>query len=194
MSGLAGEMDRPMRPSSSVGRPLVTLLHETPPSVDLQIALSGPPSMSVQVTTALVRGGDEDVGIARVDRHVADAGVLADGEHLLPRLSAIGGPVQPTVAAGTPERPLRGDLHHVAVARIEDDLCRCVRSARAPPASSSCHRPRSGRRHRRMRHCAASSPRRCPPRQCSVAWGRRRRHRWNRSPPGRRSESTSHHR
>ena len=42
---LAGETASPIFPISSVGRPLVSLLHVAPASTDFQIADPGPPSM-----------------------------------------------------------------------------------------------------------------------------------------------------
>src|SRR5262249_12278941 len=74
------------------------------------------------VAAALVGGGDQDVGVARVHDHVGDAGVLADVEDLLPELCAVGGLVEPAGAAGGPEGLLGGDVDDVGVARVDDDL------------------------------------------------------------------------
>ena len=71
---------------------------------------------------ALVGGGHQHVGIARIEDHVGDAGVVADREHLLPVLTAVGGLVEPAVAAGSPERPLGGHVDDVRVPWVDDDL------------------------------------------------------------------------
>src|SRR6476469_3574317 len=42
-SGLAGEMESPILPISPFGMPVIILFHETPPSVVLYSADSGPP-------------------------------------------------------------------------------------------------------------------------------------------------------
>src|SRR5262249_5322908 len=74
------------------------------------------------VPAALVGGRDQYVGVARVLHHVGDAGVLADLQHALPRLAAVGGLVPAAVAARPPQRPLGGDVDHVRVARVDEDL------------------------------------------------------------------------
>ena len=74
------------------------------------------------VPAALVGGGEQHVGVARIEDDVGDAGVLADGQHLLPGLAAVGGLVQAAVAARPPERSLGGDVDDVGVARVDDDL------------------------------------------------------------------------
>src|SRR6185436_18710065 len=70
---------------------------------------------------ALVRRGVEDVGVARVHHDLGDAGVLADEEHGVPRLAAVGGLVEPALAAGLPERALGGHVHHARIPRVDDD-------------------------------------------------------------------------
>ena len=71
---------------------------------------------------ALIRRGVEDVGVRRVDDDVGDAGVLADGEHRLPRLPAVSRLVKSAIAARRPKRPLRRNVDDIGVARIDDDL------------------------------------------------------------------------
>src|SRR5262249_24583528 len=63
-----------------------------------------------------------DIGIARVEDDVGDAGVGADVKHALPRLAAVGRLVQAAVAARPPERPLCRDVDGVGVAWVEEDL------------------------------------------------------------------------
>ncbi len=74
------------------------------------------------MTSTLVGGGVEHVGIARVDLDVGDAGVLVDGQHLSPGLPAVGGLVETSLAARGPQGPLGSHIDHVAIAGIDDDL------------------------------------------------------------------------
>src|SRR5215207_8403945 len=100
MSGLTGEMVRPILPRSTFGTPLSSL---------------------IDVAAPLVGGRVEHVRIARVHGDLVDARVFADREHGVPCLPAVGCLVETAVAAGRPERPLRGDVDHVRVARIDQD-------------------------------------------------------------------------
>src|SRR5262249_53482527 len=59
---------------------------------------------------------------------------VADRQHLLPGLAAVGGFVQPAVAAGVPERALGGDVDHVGVARVDDDAADVLRVLQADVA------------------------------------------------------------
>src|SRR5689334_21288733 len=70
-----------MRPIGSSGRPFSSFFQVLPPSIDLWIADSGPPS----IRAATVRS-------------------------------------RWWVAARGPQRPLRGDVDHVRVPRVDDDL------------------------------------------------------------------------
>src|SRR5262249_53755864 len=79
------------------------------------------------VPAALVRRGEQHVGVTRVEDDVVDPRVLADVQNAIPALSAGGGLVQPAVAAGPPQRPLGGDVDGVAVARVDDDLADVLR-------------------------------------------------------------------
>ena len=74
------------------------------------------------VPASLVGGRVQHVGVARVEVYVGHSGVLADREHLLPRLPAVGGLVQSAVAAGRPQGALGRHVHHVRVARVDEDL------------------------------------------------------------------------
>src|SRR5262249_11883764 len=69
------------------------------------------------VPAALVGGGEQHVGVARVEDDVGHAGVFADRQHLLPGLAAVGGLVQPAVTARPPQRTLDGHVDYVGVAR-----------------------------------------------------------------------------
>ena len=73
------------------------------------------------MAAALPRGGDGDVRVARIHHDVGDAGAFAHGDERRPALATVGGLVQPAVAAVGPERPLRGDVDDVAVARVDED-------------------------------------------------------------------------
>src|SRR5262249_55124394 len=72
-------------------------------------------------SAALIRRRDDDVGVARVEDDVADTGVLGDLQHLVPGLAAVGRLVEAAIAAGRPERSLCGDVHRIAILRIDDD-------------------------------------------------------------------------
>src|SRR5205814_4817 len=74
-----------------------------------------------KLAAALIRGRDDDVGIARIDHDVADASVLRNLQHLAPRLAAIGRLVESPIPAWRPERSLCGDIHGIVVLRIDDD-------------------------------------------------------------------------
>src|SRR5690606_22116102 len=63
------------------------------------------------VPMALPCAGEDDVGIARIEDHLVDAGPLLAGEDALPRLTAIGGLVEAAVAPLAPERTLRRHVH-----------------------------------------------------------------------------------
>ncbi len=73
------------------------------------------------MAAALVGRGVEDVGIARVEMDLADAGVLVDGEHGRPGLAAVGRLVDAAVAAGAPQRAVGRDVDDVRVAGIYGD-------------------------------------------------------------------------
>ncbi len=71
---------------------------------------------------ALPRGGDQHVGVARVHDHIGDAGPLVGLQDAGPGLPAVGGLVEPAVAAAVEHRPLGGHVHDVGVARVDQDL------------------------------------------------------------------------
>ena len=73
------------------------------------------------VPAALVGGGVDGVRVARVDRDVADAGVLRDRQDGRPGGAAVARLVQAPVAPGSPQRSLRGHVHDSGVARVDDD-------------------------------------------------------------------------
>src|SRR5262249_59686519 len=69
----------------------------------------------------LIRGGDDDLRIAGIEDDVGDAGVLGDLQHLRPGSAAVSRFVEPAIAAGSPERALRGHVDGVAVLRADHD-------------------------------------------------------------------------
>jgi hypothetical protein len=71
---------------------------------------------------ALVGARVEHVGIARIEHHLVDAGVVVHVQDAVPRLAAVGGLVEAAIAARAPQRALGSGVHHVAVARINCDL------------------------------------------------------------------------
>src|ERR1039457_719022 len=71
---------------------------------------------------ALVRGGQQDVGIARVHDHIGHAGVIAHFDEAgRPGLAAIGGLVEAALAAAFPEWTGGGHVDHVGVAWVDGD-------------------------------------------------------------------------
>ena len=79
------------------------------------------------VAPALMRGCDEHVGIVRIHRDVADAGVLADVQDLRPVGAAVGRLVETAIAAGRPQRPVRRDVDDLRIARIDHDAADVLR-------------------------------------------------------------------
>ena len=111
-----------MRPRSPAGRPV----RISPPRLAavgrlVQAALGAAVDQRPRVPAALMRHGEQHVGIVRIDRDVADAGVLADLEDLRPGVAAVGGLVEAAIAAGRPQRAIGRDEHDVRIARIDDD-------------------------------------------------------------------------
>src|ERR1700724_1369679 len=81
--------------------------------------------------------------VARIHAQVGAPGVVADGEHPLPGLAAVGGLVDAAVAAGRPQRPLGGDVDDVGVARIDHDAGDVLRALEAEvlPVPAAVGRP-----------------------------------------------------
>src|SRR5688572_27993292 len=86
------------------------------------------------MTAALIRCRVNDVGMARVQHDIADPRVFTDVEHAGPGAAAIPRTIQAAVSARRPERPLRGDIHDIGVARIDRDLADVLRLLQACPA------------------------------------------------------------
>ena len=74
------------------------------------------------VAPALVGSGHQGVRVAGVHDDVGHARVLVDGQHGIPGLPAVRRLVEAAVAAGAPERALRGDVDDVRVLRVDEDL------------------------------------------------------------------------
>ena len=73
------------------------------------------------VAAALVRRGDEDVGIARIETTSVTPVFSQIFSTCVPGLAAVGRLVEAAVAARRPERTLRRDVDGVGVARVDDD-------------------------------------------------------------------------
>ena len=63
----------------------------------------------------------QDVGVARVDNHVCNAGPFTAAQRLFPGLTAIRGHVQTTLAALGPKRTVDRCPNRVGVFRVHDD-------------------------------------------------------------------------
>src|SRR5262249_32982744 len=74
------------------------------------------------VPPSLIRRSQEDVGIARVQGDIGDAGVFADVEDEVPGLAAVGRLVKAAVTSWAPKRSLGGDVDRVRIAGIDQDL------------------------------------------------------------------------
>ena len=131
----------------------------------------------------------QHVRVARIEHDVGDAGVLADVQHLLPGLAAVGRLVEPAIAARSPQRPLGRDVHRVRVARVDQDLADVLGLSSGRRSARSCRRRCSCRRRRRSRRCAGCCSRRCRPRPRSGSSGRARRSRSSTTPRCRRPAS-----
>ncbi len=120
-----------------------------------------------RVPAPLVRRGEQHVGIERIHDHVADAGVLADVEDLVPRRAAVGGLVEAAIAAGAPQRPVGRDENDLRIARIDHDAAESAASPSAPCSATTARHRRCDRCRRRSRRCAGCWLRRCRPRSRS---------------------------
>src|SRR5258708_1940336 len=70
----------------------------------------------------LVGGGQQDIGIARIQDDVATAGVVTDFDQACrPSLAAVGAHVQAALTAALPEGAGSGHVHHVGIARVYHD-------------------------------------------------------------------------
>ena len=120
--GSAAETERPMRPRSSVGNPLWDLVQVLPPSVE-RCTDRARPAGDEAARAALPLPGrrEQHIGIARVELDVVGAGPVIDLEDAIPGFAAVGGLVDAAIAALSPERTLRSDVHDIGVARIDDD-------------------------------------------------------------------------
>ena len=74
------------------------------------------------LTAPLQRGGNDDLRLLRIHRHVGHAGVGVDRQDRLPRLPAVRRLVEAAVTAGRPERADCGHVDDVRVARVDDDV------------------------------------------------------------------------
>ena len=74
------------------------------------------------VPAPLVGRGVDNVGVPGREFDVRGAGVLIEGEHLLPAAAAVRGPVDAALAAGRPQWPLGRDQHGVSVPGVDQYL------------------------------------------------------------------------
>ena len=87
----------------------------------------------------LIGRSQQPVRIAGIDGDIGNAGVLADGENVLPRFSAVGGLENPAIAARRPQRTLRRHVDHVRIPRVDHDSGDVLRilQPQIPPASAA---------------------------------------------------------
>ena len=87
----------------------------------------------------LPRPGVERPWVGRVHRHVHDTRAVVDREHVLPRRAAVGRLEHAALGVGRPEVPDGAHVHHVRVARVDDDLPDVLRvgEAHVPPRQAA---------------------------------------------------------
>src|SRR5690349_11181705 len=115
------------------------------------------------MTATLGGCGVHDVRISRIQHDVGDAGVLADLQYRLPRLTAVGRLVQPPIAAGGSEWSLRRNPDHVAVARVDRDPTDLFRMLEAnafprPPRVGALEHALAGHRAPEIRVLSSREP------------------------------------
>jgi len=71
------------------------------------------------------------VGVGGVHHHIPHPGPLIDVEDVLPRVSSIGGPVDPTHIAIGPRRTHHTDVDQVGIRRVSDDTVDSLRAFEA---------------------------------------------------------------
>ena len=76
------------------------------------------------VALPLVGGGQDRVGIVRLQFDVNHAGLVVDVEYLLPRLAAVGGLVEPAGLVRPPEPPERSNVDDVRISGVNHDSAR----------------------------------------------------------------------
>ena len=74
------------------------------------------------MSPALIGRCNNNIGVAWIDDKLVDAGMLVDLEDPLPGLAPVLSPVEPAIAAITPQRPVSSNEHFVRVFRIDPDL------------------------------------------------------------------------
>ena len=74
------------------------------------------------MATALIGGGVDDIRVGWMKFDVSDAGVLIDIENLLPGGTAVCCLEKTPVSTRCPQGTFRGDINHVAVARVDQDF------------------------------------------------------------------------
>ena len=74
------------------------------------------------MTTALIGGGQHNIRVTGVHDHIGASGHLIHAQHFLPAFTAVGGMIQPAVAAVVPQRALGGHPNTVAVAGIDENF------------------------------------------------------------------------
>ncbi len=74
------------------------------------------------VTTPLVGGSVDDVGVPGVEDDVGDAGILRHVQDSLPGLPTVGGLVEASFPTAGPEGSLGCGIDHVGVARVDKDV------------------------------------------------------------------------
>ena len=94
------------------------------------------------MATALVGRGKQDVGVARIEVHLVESGVVRHLQHAAPILAAVGGFVDSALTTAAPQGAVGGHPHDVAVFRVHRNHADMLRGleAHVGPACASVGR------------------------------------------------------
>ena len=98
-------------------------VHVSPPSVDLNSPLPGPPlDIVYSRRNASHSAANMIFGLLRIDRDVDRGGLVVAEQRALPRLAAVGALVDAALLARRAQLAERRDEHDVRVGRMDADL------------------------------------------------------------------------
>ncbi len=112
-----------MRPLSPLGSPGLSVIsvQVSPPSVAVEPAGGAAAGHAPEGAAGLPDGREKHAGIVGVHRQVGGSGVLTLGQHVLPRLAAIGGAKNTTLLAGSEGVTEGRDVDDIRVAWMDPD-------------------------------------------------------------------------
>ena len=126
IGGRHGEGDpaqRACRQSVSLhGRPCLTSVPGLPDSAPRPSAHE-----AAHGASALIGGGEQDIGIRRIHDEIRRAGVLIHREHMAPALSSVAGLEHAALGVRAEEMADRGHPHDIRIRRVNEDACDALR-------------------------------------------------------------------